>query len=88
MTAIDPGAIERLDQAGMLADIVAQPLQLEDALWRAESAGLPAAEAPGGLLVCGMGGSAIGADLAPRRARRSRDAAAARAARLLARPAG
>jgi glucose/mannose-6-phosphate isomerase len=47
----------------MLADIVAQPLQLEDALWRAESAGLPALEAPGGLLACGMGGSAIGADL-------------------------
>ena len=64
MTAIDPGSIERLDPAGMLADIVAQPLQLEDALWRAESAALPAAETPGGLLVCGMGGSAIGADLA------------------------
>jgi glucose/mannose-6-phosphate isomerase len=64
MTSIEPGAIERLDQAGMLADIVSQPLQLEDALWRSESARLPAAEAPGGLLVCGMGGSAIGADLA------------------------
>jgi len=64
MTAIDPAAIERHDQAGMLADIVAQPLQLEDALWRSESAGLPSTEAPGGLLVCGMGGSAVGADLA------------------------
>ncbi len=64
MTAIQPDAIERLDESGMLADIVSQPLQLEDALWRAESAGLPSAEAPGGLLVCGMGGSAIGADLA------------------------
>jgi glucose/mannose-6-phosphate isomerase len=64
MTAIEPESIERLDQAGMLADIVSQPLQLEDALWRAESASLPSVEAPGGLLVCGMGGSAIGADLA------------------------
>ncbi len=64
MTVIDPSTIERIDPAGMLADIVAQPLQLEDALWRAESAALPAAETPGGLLVCGMGGSAIGADLA------------------------
>ena len=64
MTAIDPSSIERFDQAGMLADVVAQPLQLEDALWRAESAAVPAAETPGGLLVCGMGGSAIGADLA------------------------
>ena len=67
MTAIQPDAIERLDQAGMLADIVSQPLQLEDALWRSESAGLPATETPGGLLVCGMGGSAIGADLSDRR---------------------
>jgi glucose/mannose-6-phosphate isomerase len=64
MSAIQPDAIERLDAAGMLADIVSQPLQLEDALWRAESAALPSAETPGGLLVCGMGGSAIGADLA------------------------
>ncbi|HLM27519.1 MAG TPA: bifunctional phosphoglucose/phosphomannose isomerase [Thermoleophilaceae bacterium] len=64
MTVIQPDAIEHLDKTGMLSDIVAQPLQLEDALWRAESAGLPGAETPGGLLVCGMGGSAIGADLA------------------------
>jgi len=61
---LTPEAVERVDSQGMLADVVAQPLQLEDALWRAESAGLPAAEAPGGLLVCGIGGSAIGADLA------------------------
>jgi len=64
MTAIDPSTIDRIDPAGMLADIVAQPLQLEDALWRAESAAVPSVETPGGLLVCGMGGSAIGADLA------------------------
>lgn len=62
--SLDPSTIERVDSAGMLADIVAQPLQLEDALWRAESAALPSADATGGLLVCGMGGSAIGADLA------------------------
>ena len=64
VTNLNAGTIESLDGSGMLADVVAQPLQLEDALWRAESAGLPSAEAPGGLLVCGMGGSAIGADLA------------------------
>ncbi len=64
MTVIDPGSIERFDQTGMLADVAAQPLQLEDALWRAESAALASVETPGGLLVCGMGGSAIGADLA------------------------
>ena len=64
MSDLDPTTIERIDSAGMLADVVSQPLQLEDALWRTESAGLPSSETPGGLLVCGMGGSAIGADLA------------------------
>src|SRR4051794_40168054 len=48
----------------MLDDVLAQPLQLGDALWRVESAGVPTGDAPGGLLVCGMGGSAIGGDLA------------------------
>jgi glucose/mannose-6-phosphate isomerase len=48
----------------MLDDVLAQPLQLGDALWRVESAHLPLRDAPGGLLVCGMGGSAIGGDLA------------------------
>ena len=41
-----------------------QPAQLLDALWRVDSAGLKKVDAPGGLTVCGMGGSAIGADLA------------------------
>jgi glucose/mannose-6-phosphate isomerase len=49
---------------GMLADVLAQPQQLGDALWRAQSAGLPTTDRPGGLVVCGMGGSAIGGDLA------------------------
>lgn len=41
-----------------------QPAQFADALWRVDSAGLRGVDAPGGLTVCGMGGSAIGADLA------------------------
>jgi glucose/mannose-6-phosphate isomerase len=49
---------------GMLEDVLAQPQQLGDALWRAQSAGLPKQDRPGGLVVCGMGGSAIGGDLA------------------------
>ena len=49
---------------GMLEDVLAQPQQLADALWRAQSAGLPKQDRPGGLVVCGMGGSAIGGDLA------------------------
>ena len=52
------------DPSGMLDDVLAQPDQVEDALWRFESAGVPARAMPGGLVVAGMGGSAIGADLA------------------------
>jgi glucose/mannose-6-phosphate isomerase len=48
----------------MLGDVLAQPHQLGDALWRAQSAGIPKQDRPGGLIVCGMGGSAIGGDLA------------------------
>jgi glucose/mannose-6-phosphate isomerase len=47
----------------MLDDILAIPDHLRDALWRVESARLEPSEA-GGLMVCGMGGSAIGGDLA------------------------
>ena len=52
------------DPSGMLGDVLAQPGQIEDALWRVESAGLPRDDRPGGLVVAGMGGSAVGADLA------------------------
>jgi glucose/mannose-6-phosphate isomerase len=48
----------------MLDDVLAQPDQLSDALWRAQSAGISNQDRPGGLIVCGMGGSAIGGDLA------------------------
>lgn len=47
----------------ILDDILAIPDHLGDALWRVESARLEASEAAG-LLICGMGGSAIGGDLA------------------------
>ncbi len=47
----------------MLDDVLAIPDHLRDALWRVESARLPRGESAG-LLVCGMGGSAIGGDLA------------------------
>ena len=57
-------AIEAVDPQGMLGDVLAQPLQLGDALWRAQSAKIGKSDRPGGLVVCGMGGSAIGGDLA------------------------
>ncbi len=47
----------------MLDDVLAIPDHLRDALWRVESARLKATDSAG-LLVCGMGGSAIGGDLA------------------------
>jgi glucose/mannose-6-phosphate isomerase len=47
----------------MIDDVLGIPDQLRDALWRIESARLEPADAAG-VVVCGMGGSAIGADLA------------------------
>lgn len=62
--SLDKDSIESVDRGGMLGDVLAQPLQLGDALWRAQSAGISPRDLPGGLVVCGMGGSAIGGDLA------------------------
>lgn len=60
----DPLApIRAVDAAGQLADVLALPDHLRDAIWRVESAGLAGADA-GCAVVCGMGGSAIGGDLA------------------------
>jgi glucose/mannose-6-phosphate isomerase len=66
MTAspLDNDAIEAVDRSGMLGDVLAQPLQLGDALWRTQSAAIRPRDSQGGLVVCGMGGSAIGGDLA------------------------
>jgi glucose/mannose-6-phosphate isomerase len=64
VASLDKDSIEAVDPSGMLADVLAQPLQLGDALWRTQSAGIPSWDLPGGLVVCGMGGSAIGGDLA------------------------
>jgi glucose/mannose-6-phosphate isomerase len=57
-------AIDAVDRSGMLADVLQQPLQIGDAMWRVQSAGIRSRDLPGGLVVCGMGGSAIGGDLA------------------------
>lgn len=48
----------------MIEDIEAQPHQIGDALWRVDGAGISRRDLPGGLVVCGMGGSAVGGDLA------------------------
>jgi glucose/mannose-6-phosphate isomerase len=57
-------AVAGVDQSGQLDDILSLPDQLRDALWRVESAAIEPYDAPGGLIVAGMGGSAIGGALA------------------------
>ena len=57
-------AIDAVDAAKQVDDILALPEHLRDALWRVESAKLEQHDAPGGLIVAGMGGSAIGGALA------------------------
>src|SRR5689334_4783988 len=49
--------------SSIMDDTLGLPDQLRDALWRIESARLEEIDAAG-LMVCGMGGSAIGGDLA------------------------
>ncbi len=56
--------IASVDRKGQLDDILGLPDQLRDAQWRVESANLRPEDAPGGLVVAGMGGSAIGGALA------------------------
>ena len=57
-------AIAALDPQGMLDDVLDQHAQIGDALWRSESAAVPRRDLSGGLVVAGMGGSAVGGDLA------------------------
>jgi glucose/mannose-6-phosphate isomerase len=64
MSELDLTSVQAVDGEGMLDDVLNQAHQLEDALWRVESAGILPLDTRGGLIVCGMGGSAIGADLA------------------------
>lgn len=65
-TTVDLGrdAVAAIDSARQIEDILAMPDHLRDALWRVESANLEPHDAPGGLVVAGMGGSAIGGTLA------------------------
>jgi glucose/mannose-6-phosphate isomerase len=57
-------AVDAIDAAKQVDDILGLPEHLRDALWRVESAKLEQHDAPGGLIVAGMGGSAIGGALA------------------------
>jgi glucose/mannose-6-phosphate isomerase len=57
-------AIAAVDVSGQLNDVLGLPDQLRDALWRVESANLEPQDSRDGLVVAGMGGSAIGGALA------------------------
>jgi glucose/mannose-6-phosphate isomerase len=57
-------AIARIDPSGQLNDVLSLPDHLRDALWRVESAIMAEWDTPAGLVVAGMGGSAIGGALA------------------------
>ncbi|HTX30499.1 MAG TPA: bifunctional phosphoglucose/phosphomannose isomerase [Solirubrobacteraceae bacterium] len=61
---LDRDAIAAVDSTRQLDDILALPDHLRDALWRVESANLEPHDATGGLIVAGMGGSAVGGALA------------------------
>jgi glucose/mannose-6-phosphate isomerase len=57
-------AIARVDPSGQLGDVLALPEHLRDAVWRVESAIMQDWDTAAGLVVAGMGGSAIGGALA------------------------
>src|SRR3954466_16433027 len=61
---LDRESIGRIDSTDQLTDVLAIPEHLRDALWKAESAQLKEWDSPAGLVVAGMGGSAIGGALA------------------------
>jgi glucose/mannose-6-phosphate isomerase len=59
----EPADVGAVDSGNQLDAVLALPDHLRDALWRVDSAKLEPWESSG-LLVCGMGGSGIGGDLA------------------------
>ena len=61
---LDREAIAAVDLSRQLDDVLALPDHVRDALWRVESANLEPRDAPSGLIVAGMGGSAVGGALA------------------------
>ena len=62
--ALDRATIAAVDATDQLTDVLAIPEHLRDALWKVESAQLSDWDSPGGLVVAGRGGSAVGGALA------------------------
>ncbi len=64
MRGLDAAGIAERDSTGQVGEALGLGEHVRDALWRVDSAGIAASDAPGGLVVAGMGGSAIGGTLA------------------------
>lgn len=61
---LDAAATAAVDSTSQFAEALDLATHLRDALWRVDSAGIVASEAPGGFVIAGMGGSGVGALLA------------------------
>jgi glucose/mannose-6-phosphate isomerase len=61
---LDRDAVAAVDSTGQAAEILDLSAHLRDALWRVDSAGIKPIDTAGGLIVAGMGGSAVGGRLA------------------------
>jgi glucose/mannose-6-phosphate isomerase len=62
--SLDRATVTAVDRTDQLTDVLALPEHLRDAMFKSESAGMAPWDSPGGLVVAGMGGSAIGGQLA------------------------
>lgn len=63
-TALTRAAVDAVDVSGQFDEAMGLGEHLRDALWRVQSANLAPRDTPGGLVVAGVGGSAIGGMLA------------------------
>jgi glucose/mannose-6-phosphate isomerase len=64
MGVLDRAAVAAIDSTNQIDEITDLHFHLRDALWRVDSAAIPPCDTPGGLIVAGMGGSAVGGRLA------------------------
>src|SRR5579875_2966791 len=64
LTTLDPETVSAGDPTDQFAEALNLSEHLRDALWRVESAEISPQDSPGGLVIAGMGGSAIGGMLA------------------------
>ena len=61
---LDAAVVAAVDPSDQVADTLAMGDHLRDAMWKAESAGLGSWDSRGGLVVAGMGASALGVTIA------------------------